>query len=351
MARILVDICHPAHAHFFRHPIADLRSRGHEIIVTSRRKEMATDLLDEFAIEHRSLSIPTRGGALGMLSELVRRDIALARHVREVRPACITAIGGIFAAHAGFLTRTPSVVFYDTENAKLQNLLTYPLATQVVAPRCYEGWLPRSATRYPGYHELSYLHPDRFTPDREIALANGLAREGDTFLIRTVAWKANHDIGENGWSPELLRQIVSHLRSHGTVLISSEEPLPSDLESNRYIGDPAYIHHVMAFCRMYLGESATMASESAVLGIPAIYAADTARGYTKEQENRFGLVRNEPQPSVDSVLRAFADMLRETPKHYAQKRETLARGSIDVARFAANTLDGIAEPDGQCVNL
>jgi predicted glycosyltransferase len=350
VARILVDICHPAHAHFFRHPIAELQARGHEIIVTSRHKEMATDLLDDFQIEHRPLCTTARGGAFGMLSELVRRDLALARLVREIRPACMTAIGGIFVAHAGFLTRTPAVVFYDTENAKLQNLLTYPVATRVVAPRCYESWLPRNAIRYPGYHELSYLHPDRFTPDRNLALANGLATEGDTFLIRTVAWNANHDVGEQGWSPELLRQLVSHLRAIGTVLISSEAPLPSDLEPNRYMGDPSHIHHLMAFCRMYIGESATMASESAVLGVPAIYAATTGRGYTTEQENRFGLVRNETQPTLESVLRAFSEMLRDAPERYARKREQLLHDSVDVARFAADTLEGITEPDRQCAS-
>lgn len=339
MARILVDICHPAHAHFFRHPIADLQARGHEIIVTSRRKEMATDLLDDFNIEHRPLTITTRSGPLGMLSELVRRDLALARVIREIRPACITAIGGIFAAHAGFLTRTPSVVFYDTENAKLQNLLTYPVATRVVAPRCYEGWLPRNAVRYPGYHELSYLHPNRFTPNREIAIANGLASKGDTFLVRTVAWKANHDIGEHGWSADLLRRIVDYLSARGTVVISSEAPMPRDLEVRRYPGDPEHIHHVMAYCRLHIGESATMASESAVLGVPAVYAAQTGRGYTNEQEHEFGLVKNVQRLELAPIVEAIQRFLSESPRKHYERQLTLLDSCADVATFAVGTIE------------
>ena len=103
-------------------------------------------------------------------------------------------------------TRTPSVVFYDTENAKLQNILTYPFASVVVAPCAYQSWLPSSHIRYSGYHELSYLHPDNFQPNYEVAVRNGLAEKGATFFLRLVAWQANHDIGEKGWSTQSITQ-------------------------------------------------------------------------------------------------------------------------------------------------
>lgn len=339
MARFIVDITHPAHAHFFRHPIGELLRRGHEVLVTSRRKEMATDLLDAFGVAHEPLAVPSGGGGAGLLAELVRRDLALARVARRFRPAAIAAIGGIFAAHAARLARSRSVVFYDTENARLQNLLTYPVASTVVAPRCYEAWLPRGALRYPGYHELSYLHPARFTPQQEVALANGLAPEGDTFLVRVVAWQASHDIGERGWSPALLRAVVAHLAARGRVLVSAEGVLPDDLEAYRYPGDPAHIHHMMAFCRLYVGESATMASEAAVLGVPAVYAAATGRGYTNEQENRYGLVRNVRRIEADAVTGAVDELLGADPATWTQAREHLLDECVDVAAFAAEVIE------------
>ena len=66
---------------------------------------------------------------------------------------------------------------------------------------------------------------------------------------------------------------------------------------------------MLAHCRAFVGESATMASECAVLGVPAIYAAQTGRGYTNEQESRYGLVTNlrllewgSMQTAVDQIL-------------------------------------------------
>lgn len=336
--RVLIDIGHPAHVHFFRHPVDALRARGHEILITSRRKEIATDLLDAFGLEHRTLS--GEGGAFGLLGELVLRDWRLTRVVRRWRPDVMAAIGGIFIAHAGWFGRVPSLVFYDTENARLQNLLTYPLATRVLVPRCYGAWTPRGRTlRYPGYHELSYLRPSRFTPDRAIALANGIDERKPTWLMRLVSWKANHDVGERGLSPDAVRAVVARLGATGKVLISSEAPLPDDLACHRYAGDPAQIHHVMAFSAGFFGESATMASESAVLGVPAVYAALTGRGYTDEQETRYGLVRNARSLDRRTLDDALDWLLAFPPSQRSAARQRLLDDTCDVADYVVAAIE------------
>lgn len=335
--RILFDICHPAHVHFFRPIIGLLREQGHDTLIASRDKEIALDLLREWGVPHRMLSAE-HGGILGRGSELIQRNRALMRLVREYRPDVMAAIGGIFIAQVGALNGVPSVVFYDTENARLQNLLTYPFASCVVAPRAYGSWLPRRNLRYAGYHELSYLHPARFTPDRGIALANGLAPEGPTFYLRLVAWRANHDVGERGWSTDLLRRVVSRMAREGTVLISAEGELPADLEQHRYRGSARDVHHVMACCRLFVGESATMASECAVLGVPAIYAAHTGRGYTDEQEQRYGLVTNVRELTHERIEAAIDRMLAPPPSTWAERRSRLLADTIDVAMFAADCI-------------
>jgi len=344
--RVLIDIGHPAHVHFFRRPIEMLREHGHEILITSRLKEISGDLLDAYGMEHIALS--KEGGKSGLLGELIVRDFRLSRVVHKWRPDVMAAIGGIFIAHAGAIGRVPSLVFYDTENARLQNLLTYPLATRVIVPRCYAGWTPKGRTlRYPGYHELSYLRPPHFSPQRDIALANGVAADRPTYLVRLVAWKANHDVGERGLSHDAVRAIVRRLGLHGEVLISAESSLPDDLELLRYKGDPAMIHHVMANCSGFFGESATMASECAVLGVPAVYAANTGRGYTDEQETRYGLVRN--ARSLDEhTLNVALDWLLSFPGGRGwELREKLLSDTCDVSAFAVSAIEArgqIASP-------
>lgn len=337
--KFLIDINHPAHVHFFRHPIRLLRDRGHEVVVTSRVKEMAVPLLDELGISHQVLSSLGSGGILGLGLELLQRDAALHRVVRRERPQAMAAIGGTFIAHVGITTRVPSLVFYDTENARLQNAITYPFASLVLVPRCYRGWLPRRSCRYDGYHELSYLHPNRFSPSLETAARNGLDPQRENFFIRTVSWQANHDVGENGWSARLLVELTQFLAARGKVHISSEKPLPEELAGFAYGGKASEVHHVMAYSRLYVGESATMASECAVLGVPAIYAAETGRGYTDEQEVRYGLVANLRSIDRNSLLARIEQMLAQPREVWRQRRALLLEETIDVAVFVADAIE------------
>lgn len=310
--------------------------------VAARDKDVALPLMQEFGIEFQALGRAGKG-VVSLFSELVRRDLALYRFARTVKADVITAIGGIFAAHAAFAARIPSVVFYDTEMATLQNRLTYPLASVVAVPRSYCGWLPEKRhVRYPGYHELSYLQPQRFSPERERALAAGLDPVLPTYLVRLVAWTANHDIGDDGLSPNAVESLVARLSAAGRVIISSETPLRPELDDLRFRGRASDMHHLMAFCAGYFGESATMASECAVLGVPAVYAANSRRGYTDEQEARYGLVHN-VRSLGSTLLDAACDwLLAQSAETMRHRRERLLSESIDVAGFAADTVRAAA---------
>lgn len=344
--RILIDINHPAHVHVFRVPIALLKEAGHEVLITSRDKDCTTELLDELELSHLPLSIAGGKGILALLKELVFRNLALWRVVKRFRPDVMASVGGTFIAHVGFVTRTPSLVFYDTENAMLQNLITYPFAHRVIVPRCYKAWVPKTHERYNGYHELSYLGQNRFKPSKDRALANGLAPEGDTFLIRTVSWQANHDIGKSGWGESLLRAIVLNLSERGKVLISAEGELPDDLFSYAYTGSPGTLHDVLGHCRLFVGESATVASEAAVLGVPALYIAETRRGYTDEQEQRYGLVRTVQRLDWYTVGPALQAMLRRPRSQVKRGFLRMQSENIDVGQWIAERI----RRDGQGAN-
>jgi hypothetical protein len=337
--KILFDINHPAHSHFFKNPAVFLAAKGHEILFTSRLKECATDLLDSFGFSHQVLSVSNSGNPIGMVKELLFRDFKLLRYVRNHRPDIMCAIGGPFIAHVGMLTKIPSLVFYDTENAYLQNLIAYPFVHKVIVPRCYHGKTPRNTIRYPGYHELSYLHPNHFKPDRSIAIKNGLNPDVPNFLIRMVAWNANHDLMECGWNTNFLEAVLEKLQKTGNVCISSEEDVPNRFKKFLYKGNLSEIHHFMAFCDLYVGESATMASECAVLGVPAIYIAKTGRGYISDQENRYGLVKHIQTFSLETIFHTIDHFLEMDIDVLKRKKSDLITENLDVANFAVNLIE------------
>jgi predicted glycosyltransferase len=128
--------------------------------------------------------------------------------------------------------------------------------------------------------------------------------------------------------------LVKQFSKHARVYITSEKPLPPELDRHRLSMPPNYIHHLLAFATLLYGESATMASECAVLGTPAIYIDNVGRGYTDEQEHVFGSVFNfrETPDDIQASIRKGLDILT-TPDIKAQWRDksaALIKQKIDV---------------------
>lgn len=339
--RILVDITHPAHVHFFRNAIALWRQRGHAVEITTRRKDITAELMACYGLETEDLG-RARSGILGLGVELVARTARLCRHVRRWQPDVLAAIGGVFVAQAGWLCRVPSVVFYDTEIATLSNWLTYPFCTTVATPACYEGRVPPAKHRvYPGYHELAYTHPDRFTPDAGRLAAFGLDPDRPYIVMRLVSWGASHDVRDHGLTRVV--DAVRELERFGRVVISAEGPLPPELEVKRIHGPLEDVHHVLAFAQLFIGESATMASESATLGTPAIFVSTSVRGYTNEQEAKFGLTFtfSDPRTGQREALAKAIEILSDPDarKVWAERRRRMLGEMIDVTRYVVELVE------------
>jgi predicted glycosyltransferase len=190
--------------------------------------------------------------------------------------------------------------------------------------------------RYAGYHELAYLHPNRFTADPEVVRARGIDPGAPYFVVRFVSYEASHDLTTRGLPLERKVALVRALAKHGRVLITSESALPPDLEPYRAPVPVQDIHHVLAFARLLVGESATMASECAVLGVPALYVSPLGRGYTDDEEKRYGLVHNFTGARFHDDFVATAERLAADPELSAKARAARARllaDKIDVTAW------------------
>ena len=78
--------------------------------------------------------------------------------------------------------------------------------------------------------------------------------------------------------------------------------LPSDLEPYRIHIPIQRMHDVQAAAALFVGESATMASESVVLGTPAIYIDEVGRGYTDEEARHSLLWMFRPVANRNSLI-------------------------------------------------
>lgn len=319
--RILFEVVHPAHALFFCHAMRMLEQRGDEICIVSRHKDVTTDLLDELGFEHLPLTRAGKGLA-GQAGELLVRDWRLLKVVREFRPDILVGNGGVAISHVGKVTGIPSLSLYDADRAPLQMALTIPFIDEWHVPERWVGPIAKGRTHhFPGCKQYAYLHPDRFVPDEEAARRAGWKPEVDNFLLRMVAWQANHDHGKSGFAAEQRDELVAALRERGRVHISAEGALPPELEPLRFRGRVTDFHHLLAQCRLCVSESCTVASEATALGVPTLLQTEFDLGYVTEQFEAgvfFPLERDAdcgaeidavlalPQDEIDRRMRAYA---------------------------------------------
>jgi uncharacterized protein len=341
--RIVIDIVHPADVHFFKYAIRDWEARGHNVLVTVRDKEITLQLLAAYGIASTYISSQGRG-LWGLFKELLIRDVRLYRIARRFRPDVLIGFSGISVAHVGKLLGKPSIIFYDTEFAHLLNALTYPFASVVCTPTCYSGDIGPKHVRFPGYKELAYLHPRHFTPDPSIVEQLGIQPDSRFFIVRFVSWEASHDRQERGVSDANKIRIVDELARQGRVLVSSEGQLPDALAPYRAPVSVDKMHHVMAFATLYVGESATMATECAVLGVPAIFIATTGRGYITELQQQYGLVFHLSDTEQDHAFDKIRELLAEPnlKASWQQRREHMLSEKIDVSAWMVDFIENYA---------
>jgi len=104
------------------------------------------------------------------------------------------------------------------------------------------------------------------------------------------------------------------------------------------------IHHVLAFASLYVGEGATIASESAVLGVPAVYINTLKLGYINMLEG-YGLVKQttDTEEALQQSLEWLSDAAAK--EKCAAARERLLSDKIDVTDYIVDTIERAAEKD------
>ena len=338
--RLLFDVLHPAHVHFFRHLAETTLEEGGDVLFTAREKDVTLQLLRAYDLPHEVLT-GIGGGALGLAREMVVRTLKLTRRVRRFEPDLMLGIMGPVIAPVGRATGVPSWVYYDTETATATNRFVYPLCSRLFLPESYRGRAPAKAERYAGYHELAYLHPSRFVVDPSVRAEAGLGPDEPFAVVRLVSWEASHDVGDTGFANPV--RFVQQLRERIPVVITGERGVPPELREHAMTLPPHRIHHLLAEASLYVGEGATMAAEAAILGTPAVFMHTARLGYMLELEERFGLLWNTASQQVaeDRAVEIVGD-LPGSAREWAKRRAAMLDAKIDVGAWMLQQVrDGV----------
>lgn len=335
--RVLIDIGHPGHVHLFRNFAHIFIGKGHTVLFTIRRKEFESDLLEAEKLPFRMLG-PHYSFSVGKIWGLFRYNLQVLLISLRFRPDLYLSHGSLYTLLSALLLRKPNLALEDTGNPE-QVRLYLPFTRAVLTSDTFPFDYGDKQVRYNGYHELAYLHPSYFRPDAGVLKELGLPDEAVFTVIRFVAWSASHDRKTSGLTAEEKITIVRHLEKRGPLFISSETGLPQELEKFRFPLRPERLHHALAFASLFVGEGATMASECALLGTPAIYVNSVIPGLVAEQEREYGIIS--AFTGFDGVIAKADELLDRSDLKSETKRksERLINSKCDVTAFLVKFIE------------
>jgi uncharacterized protein len=328
--KILIDVGHPAHVHLFKHLAWAMQKKGHDVLFTTRDKEMAIALLRFYEFNHVSFGKPYKSKS-GKIWGMLEFDWRLLKTSKKFRPDIFISHGSIYAAQVAWLLRKPHIALEDTGNME-QVRLYLPFSKAVLTSTAFQKKLGKKQIFYNGYHELAYLQPKYFVPNHDIFGTLGVADGSKYIILRFVSWHASHDYKQIGIDLESKRRLVAELEKHARVFISSEAELPLEFGSYQIKIPSERIHDALAFATMFIGEGATMASECAMLGTPAIYVNSISAGTLEEQE-RYGLLFGfrSPKGFIEKAVELLA--MPNLRAEFQNRRQKMLSKKIDVTSF------------------
>ena len=352
--RLLFYLGHPAHYHLFRNSISQLEGKGHSIVILIKKKDILEELLKSSGSPYLNILPEGRKDSrAGIAWGLAKRDLRLFRHCLSHRPDLMIGTSTEIT-HVGKVLGIPSVNVNEDDAGVVPfySKLSYPFAGCILSPDvCNNGKWTNKTVSYPGYHELAYLHPELFTPSKEIA-ARYVHPDEPYYILRFAKLTAHHDTGIRGISPEIARQIIRLLEPSGRVYITSERTLEEEFEPCRLKVNVLDIHHVMAFARLYIGDSQTMAAEAGVLGTPFIRFNDFVGriGYLKDLEEKWELGVGIPAGQPAQLYAVVSELAsrQDAGAEWARKRTRMLSGKINTARFMTWFFENYPGSAGEC---
>lgn len=333
---ILIDINHPAHVHLLRNVYAMLVGHGNKVLVTVKEIPSAMKLMDLYGIPYVNIGKKDDGLTKKGLDQLVY-DLRILKLVRRNRIEL--GIGtSINIPHVSKLCKMKSIIL-DDDDDEVEPLFVkfgHPFADAILSP-VGTPRKSRNALFVNAYHELSYLHPNRFQPDPTVLQDAGIRQGERYFVLRFNAFKAHHDVGVVGLTIENKRRLVQYLSSKGRVFITTERNIDDEFKPYQLKVSPEKAHSLMYYATMLVGDSQTMTSEAAVLGTPAIKCNSFAGRLSvpNELEQRYGLcysfLPNEAESFFDKIQELIS--MKGLKKEWQLRRQKMLSEKIDYAQF------------------
>ena len=329
--KVLFDLGHPAHVHYFKNLITLLEKNGTQVLIIAREKDVTLSLLKSYKMPYLSRGKGSKNLS-GKFFYLFKANLQLYKYAISFRPDLFISFASPYAAQIACYFNKPHIAFTDTEHAKLGIASFLPFTDTIITPKAFKGSLGHNHIKFNGYMEDTYLHPKYFKPNKNTLKKLNLSSKEKYVVLRLVSWDASHDIGQKGFKIGTLIKLITEIKNHARVFISTENKIPKILKKYQLSINPTEIHDVLSFAELFIGEGATMASECAIMGTPSIYINSLSAGTLEDQEQKGILYMYK---SSNGLIEKTREILTnpKAKEETKQKSKDLFKNKIDINIF------------------
>lgn len=335
--QIGIFLGHPAHFHLFRNVISDLNSKNIDVRIVIKKKDILETLVNDAGYNYTVIREGRSNSKLGLVKSVLQMELEMIKFIKKNKIDFL--IGSTLSFAAKYISLIPVVITGedDFDVVPMYARMVYPYASEILSPVvCNNGKWEQKSIKYQSYHELAYLHPNHFSPDKSV-VEKYFSVDKPYVILRFAKLNAHHDVGIQGINTAIAQKLIDILKPHADIYITSERELEPQFEQYRIQINPLDMHHVMAFAQLYIGDSQTMAAEAGVLGVPFVRFNDFVGriGYLRELEDvyqlGFGIKTNE----VDKLYRVVEELINMPNRKeiFSTRRQKMLSEKIDYAQF------------------
>ncbi len=300
--KILVDISNTPHVLLFKPIISELEKKGHNIKVIARQHAQIEELLKLHNIKYVSIGKHYGKNLIKKLLSAFIRVIKIVVYIRKENPNLCISHQSPYIIYAGFLNKKKTIYIFDNDKAKMQNNLTFPLATKIICPEII-NLKNKKTIKYPGVKEALYMKKTKLNK-----ISKSINKK--KILIRTEISSAAYHKGKPLFS------LAKKLVEQGYEVIVSprtqkEEKEYSKIKGITVINKPVNGEKLIQGVDLVIGGGGTMNREAVVLGKPVI---STYSGELLEVDKYF-IENNLMSHSINPSLELIKKIINKTSKN------------------------------------
>jgi hypothetical protein len=287
--KILIDINHPAHVHYFKNLIKIMEKEGHEFIITNRDQKIINDLLDAYSIKHIIRNKrPVKTNLFTSLKYIIHSILIIFKAIKITEIDIFLGFASFPCSLLSFIYSKPSIIIDDTEHNKVNHFFYKHLCSVILTPFYFAKNMGKKQIYFKAYVEQLYLNSKYFNTKVKSLFQTHLGSD-PYLIIRFITFSASHDIGvKNRLTLEEKKEIIRNLSQNINVYVSLENETNDDFFKQFLITDkPENMHHLIANANLLITEGATMASEAGLLGVNYYYINPLKVGYINEQCSKY----------------------------------------------------------------